>query len=266
MGERAGAVLGQRAHVVRLDWGATGAEACAGEDDVVVVVDVLSFSTSVTVAVERGTRVYPSPWGGVRAGELAERVGAVLAVGRLEAVRAGAAGMPTLSPARLREVDAPARLVLPSPNGSAIADAAARRGAVVVAGCLRNAGAVATWAGRALERGHAVVVVAAGERWVQDGSLRPALEDHLGAGAVLSRLRALGHGGAFGAEARAAAGLFDAVAGGAGDQRALAGLLRDCAGGREPAGAGFGADVDVAAELDASVVVPVLVDGAFVAA
>ena len=112
-------------------------------------------------------------------GELAERVGAVLATGR----RAATPDHPwSLSPAALRAAPAPARLVLPSPNGSAIA-AAAPPGVTVVAGCLRNATAV----GRRVARAGPVTVVPAGERW-PDGSLRPALEDLLGAGAVVAAL------------------------------------------------------------------------------
>ena len=77
------------------------------------------------------------------------------------------------------------RLVLPSPNGSAIAAAAP---GVTVAASLRNASAVAEWLSERF-RGDVepVSVIAAGERW-PDGSLRPALEDLLGAGAVLSAL------------------------------------------------------------------------------
>lgn len=50
--------------------------------DVSVVVDVLSFSTSVTVAVGRGIRVFPYRWKGNRAEDFARENDAVLALGR----------------------------------------------------------------------------------------------------------------------------------------------------------------------------------------
>lgn len=245
-------VFSQGCHRVRLDWGPVGA-ATAGAD-VVVVVDVLSFSTAVTVAVGRGTRVIPSPWSDERARALAAEHDATLAVGRLEAARDGTVVAPSLSPAGLLVGPPVPRLVLPSPNGSSIA--AAVTGAVVV-GCLRNARAVASHVARALADGRSVAVVAAGERWRADGSLRPCLEDHLGAGAVLAHLRAAGHGDRFSPEATAAATLFDA------SRADLRRQLRECVSGRELTEAGFEDDVDVAAELDASTTVPVLVGGAF---
>ncbi len=247
-------VFSQGRYQVRLGWGPAGAATLGA--DVVVVVDVLSFSTAVTVAVDRGTRVIPCPWSDERAAALAAEHGATLAVGRLEATRAGAVVAPSLSPASLLVAPSVPRLVLPSPNGSSIAAALADAGAGVAAGCLRNARAVAGHVARAVTAGQSVAVVAAGERWA-DGSLRPCLEDHLGAGAVLAHLRATGHGDGFSPEASAAATLFDA------SRADLGRLLRECVSGRELVGSGFGADVVVAAELDACTTVPVLVGGAF---
>ena len=45
----------------RLAWGAAGAADAAARGDIVVVVDVLSFSTSVSVATSRRAIVYPIP-------------------------------------------------------------------------------------------------------------------------------------------------------------------------------------------------------------
>jgi 2-phosphosulfolactate phosphatase len=47
---------------VRLEWGVAAIEHLAGDVDCVVVVDVMSFSTCVDVAVARGANVYPYAW------------------------------------------------------------------------------------------------------------------------------------------------------------------------------------------------------------
>jgi len=243
---------------VRFDWGPVGATAVGAE--VSVVVDVLSFTTSVTVAVERGMRVYPFGWKDARAEDYAANHDAVLAVGRLEANKPGAVPAPSLSPAQLTSCPVVPRLVLPSPNGSSITTVLQDSGSTIVAGCLRNARAVAAWLAPQVVAGRSVAVIAAGERWEQDDSLRPAIEDHLGAGAILAALTELGHDDVLSPEARSAADLFVAVA----DAGRLDAFMHDCVGGRELVAKGFAAaDVDVAAQVDASTTVPVLVDGAF---
>lgn len=100
-------------------------------------------------------------------------------------------------------------------------------------------------------------MVAAGERWEADDSLRPALEDQLGAGAIVAELATLGYAEGFSPEAAAAAELYD------GTGARLSERLHECVSGRELHAKGFGADVDVAAALNASSSVPILVDGAF---
>ncbi|MFE6976380.1 2-phosphosulfolactate phosphatase [Streptomyces sp. NPDC057682] len=237
----------------RFDWGPIGARRMAAGAACLVVVDVLSFTTSVTVAAEAGTRVFPYAWRDASAVAYAEERDAALAVGR----RAATPASPwSLSPATLRAAPFAPRLVLPSPNGSSIAAAAG--GATVIAACLRNASAVAR---HLVRHGYGtadrpVAVIASGERW-PDGSLRPALEDLLGAGAVLSALRRAG-GGPLSPEAAASAACFEAT-----PHPATA--VADCASGRELRAGGFSEDVAIATETDASGIVPVLVDGAFTA-
>jgi len=228
-------------------------EALADEADVAVVVDVLSFATSVTVAFEIGATVLPYPWRDDSAAAFADRQGAVLAVGRSQA----GSGRVSLSPASMR-AHAPSRgaVVLPSPNGSTIAHRLASGTTTCVAACLRNAGAVVEWLDRRFPHPARVAVVAAGERWPDD-SLRPAVEDLWGAGAVLSALAARGRPG-FSPEAHAARATYDAI------RPDLPSALHACASGQELDAIGFGADVDVAAEVGASPVVPVLRDGVFV--
>ena len=228
---------GRAPPVIHLEWGPTGAATLDAE--VVVVVDVLSFTTTTTVAVERGMTVLPFGWKDERAAAYAEQRDAVLAIGRFEARERP--GLPSLSPAAMAQASAQ-RVVLPSPNGSTICALLAERGCTVVAASLRNAGAVARWVA-----GRDVAVVASGERWPDD-TLRPAVEDLWGAGAVLRHLDGLTP------EARSAVAAYGAMA---------PGDLHACASGRELVDAGFATDVDVAAQLDVSEVVPVLVDGEF---
>jgi 2-phosphosulfolactate phosphatase len=238
---------------VRFDWGATAATALAAPATCLVVVDVLSFTTSVSVAVEAGTQVFPYPAHDETAAAFARKHRAQLAAGH----RAAAPDAPwTLSSAALRRAPFTARLVLPSPNGSAISAAASASGAAVIAACLRNAGAVGQWIATqgfgAPDR--PVTVIAAGERW-PDGSLRPALEDLLGAGAVTSALRAAG-AGPLSPEAKAAAACFEATSD-------VSSAVRQSGSGQELIGRGFGEDVAIATELDGCAVVPVLTHGAF---
>ncbi len=178
-------------------------------------------------------------------------------MGRLEAAKSGALPAPSLSPAGLLEYRQVPRLVLPSPNGSTIAAALGEVGSTVVAGCLRNASAVAQWLGAGLDHGESMAVIAAGERWDHGDSLRPALEDQLGAGAILSALAQRGDRQSMSPEASAALDLFDAV------RESLPERVRECVSARELAAKGFDSDVDVALALNASSTVPVLSEGSF---
>lgn len=245
-------------HAVRFDWGATGAAAIAtggARVDFAVVVDVLSFTTTLSVALERGITVYPYPWHDAGAAAYASEHDAVLAVGRFEQ-RSGVSGV-SLSPAAMERVSGVARVVLPSPNGSSIVFGLAEAGVNVMGACLRNASTVGSWLARRRADGATVAVVAAGERW-PDGSLRPAVEDLWGAGAVLAALsRSSGNDEALSPEARQAVVAYDQVA------DSMARSLARCASALELAAAGFGDDVSVAAETDVSRVIPILTDRRF---
>ena len=230
--------LTQSAYDVRFEWGELGLRALAQEARRFVIVDVLRFTTCVSVACARGAAVLPFLWKDARVAAYAAEH------------RAENGERYRLSPAALAELAPGARLVLPSPNGSALSFEAAARGEVL-AGCLRNAGAVAA---RADAAEGPIAVIAAGERW-PDGSLRPALEDLLGAGAVIARLA-----GRLSPEAAQAREAFERAA------RDLEGALRACASGRELETKGHGRDLPFAAALDADRVAPVLRDAAYTAA
>jgi len=248
--------LAQGSYGVRFDWGAAGAAAHASSSSCLVIVDVLSFTTSVTVAAEAGTQVFPYAWADQTAADFARQHQAQLAVGR----RAVSADTPwSLSPAALRRAPFTPRLVLPSPNGSAICAAASAGEAVVIAACLRNAHAV----GRFLSKrgygtpGQPLAVIAAGERWPDD-SLRPAVEDLLGAGAVIAAMNQHRET-VLSPEAETARTCFGATAD-------IAAAVADSVSGRELTANGFPDDVAIAVEADSCQHVPVLTSLAFTAA
>ena len=115
---------------VRCEWGLPGIEQIANSD-VIILVDVLSFTTSVDIAVCRGATIYPYRWNDETAITYALDRGAEVA-----SSRSRFDGRFSLAPSSLVEVPAGLRLVLPSPNGSSLALRAMSTGAVVVAGCL----------------------------------------------------------------------------------------------------------------------------------
>jgi 2-phosphosulfolactate phosphatase len=231
---------------VRFEWGLEGVTTLARASDLVIVVDVFSFSSAVDVATSRGAIIIPAERNDDRARDLAASSGAVLAVER----RHLSPRTPySLSPASFSSIEAGVRVVLPSPNGATIALRAKTLGTSVVAGCLRNAGSVAA---AAETFGRRVTVIAAGERW-PNGALRPALEDLVGAGAIIARLR-----GSLSPEAAAAVGAFRTF-----DTFDLAEQLAGCSSARELIDAGHPEDVHLAAMLNVSETVPVLRGGAF---
>jgi 2-phosphosulfolactate phosphatase len=238
----------------RFDWGPAGAEAVGPGAGIVAVLDVLSFTTALTVAIDQGIEVFPYRWRDCTAVSHAERHKAVLAVGRAQATELGQV---SLSPATIRQSTGIERLVLPSPNGSAISHKLAAAGSRVIGVSLRNVDAAADWTTSRLREAPrtVVAVIAAGERWT-DGSLRPALEDLWGAGAFLAGLADRGIG-PLSPEAEAAAAAYRQAA----DR--LPQLLADCAGGRELIGYGYPQDVAIAGEINASRSLPVLDGNSF---
>jgi 2-phosphosulfolactate phosphatase len=229
----------QSEYEVRCEWSDEGVSLLAPISDVIIIVDILSFSTSVDIATAQGALIYPYRWKDETAHEFAVSVGGEVADSNN---RHGY----SLSPASLRRLPAASRLILPSPNGSGLS--LATGSTLTIAGCLRNCKAVAE---SAAGRGRRISVIPAGERW-EDGSLRPCLEDLIGAGAIIRYL-----GGSLSPEARAAMAVFESASSSLEDYIGL------CSSGKEKVSRGEGADVTLASELNASKSVPVLIDGAY---
>ena len=225
---------------VRCEWGEHGVSQLAPISDVVIIVDVLSFSTCVEIAVSREALVFPCRWKDERAAALAASLKAELA----DSKRSDLAY--SLSPHSLMRIPKDTRLVLPSPNGSTLSLATGQT--PTLAGCLRNYRAVA-WA--AQRYGKRIAVIPAGERWI-DGSLRPALEDWIGAGAIINELK-----GSLSPEARAATAVFRNA------QPEIESLVRQCASGKELIERGFEENVTLASKLNTSECVPARINGAY---
>ncbi len=225
---------------IRCEWGRKGVEQLAPISDVIIIVDILSFSTCIEVANSRGATVFPCDWKNESVQEFAKSVNAELAS------RRGGSGY-SLSPISLSQIPQGTRLVLPSPNGSSISLSTGTT--PTLAGCLRNAKAVALAAKR---YGRHISVIPAGEKW-DDGSLRPSFEDLIGAGAILSYLQ-----GSLSPDAQVAIAAYHSA------QPKLKHLLKHCGSGIELIEKGFEQDVDIATELNISDCVPTLVDKAYI--
>ena len=223
---------------IRCEWGMQGVATLAPISDVVIIIDVFSFTTCVELATAQGATIYP--YRGDDAAGFAQAVNAVFAT------KWGGNGY-TLSPDSLVQLPKDLRLVLPSPNGSTLSLGTGQT--PTLAGCLRNYKAVAA---AALTYGERIAVIPAGERWYPDPALRPAYEDWLGAGAIISELQ-----GTLSPEARAARAAFRDVEG------QLADLLGQCGSAKEHVERGHAANLPLVAAAGVSDCVPLLIDGAY---
>ena len=236
---------------LHVEWGPTGARLAADRGDVVVIVDVLTFSTSVVLAVTRGGTALA-----YSAAELEAMGGRAAAAASLSAEvvavdRAATTARFSLSPASLATIGPADRLIFTSLNGAACTAAAATAPLVVV-GALTNRSAVADAISLSLAAGAGsrCTIVPCGERWtsVSSGSdaLRPGIEDLLGAGAIAAAADGL----RLSPEAALAATCYEAVA------RQVPTVLRACVSGRELVERGFPDDVELAGAVDSSSAVP----------
>ncbi len=233
----------------RLAWGRRGAHQAAERGDILAVVDVLSFSTAVIAAAHRGALIYPCSEEEDKAAA-ARRIGGEAAVSRKDAP---AKGRFSLSPLSYLQAEPGAKIVLSSPNGAACSRHAAEVPYLFI-GAIVNAQAAALKIADTMKwSGLGLTVLACGERWKQpneEGSLRFALEDYLGAGAILSCLDAEKSPDALVCEAA-----FRGVC------ENLDPLLRHCESGQELIEMGYEDDVAFSACLNRYDSVPVMRDG-----
>lgn len=179
------------ASTVHVDWNIDGVGYALKENNIVVIVDTLRFSSAVVTAVAHGFTIYPVA--DQQVGEaLARSVGAVLAG------KPGKAKY-TISPhsyLRAEKTDV-RKVVLFSPNGATCAASATGKDIVYI-GCMLNARALGEHVSRiAGHLGRNVTLIAAGEQRAIDTGERVvydrkashpvfAIEDYLSCGAILS--------------------------------------------------------------------------------
>ncbi len=227
---------------IRTEWGIKGAELLSPISDVIIIIDILSFSTSVDIALNNGAKVYPYQRNSSKIDEYATSLNAITAD-----TDRNSRGKYSLSPTSLLNIPEKTQLVLPSPNGSALSLSAGKT--LTLCGCFRNARAVAEYA---VSKGKKISVVPAGEKWA-DGSLRPSFEDFAGAGVVINFLK-----GELSPESRSAAEVYSGI------RNELADQIKKCSSGKELIERGFEADIDLACEINVSNCVPGLINGAYI--
>ncbi|MDF5715056.1 MAG: 2-phosphosulfolactate phosphatase [Rhizonema sp. NSF051] len=153
----------------------------------------------------------------------------------------------SLSPASLTKIAEGTKLVVPSPNGSSLTLLTGKT--PTIAGSLRNSKAVAQFVQR---YGSRIAVIPAGEKW-EDDTLRPAWEDLIGAGAILSFLN-----GSLSPEAETAVATFHTF------KKDLLAYLKKCSSGKELIAKGFELDVELAAAFNVSDCVPLFTENAYI--
>lgn len=229
----------QAEYDIRLEWGSKGVELLAPISDIIIIVDILSFSTCVEIANSNGAIIFPYGWKDETAIIHAERINAIMADYQVRKLTGGY----SLSPTSLLNIPKDTRLVLPSPNGSTLSLSTGET--LTICGCLRNAQAVARYA---QAHGKTIAIIPAGERW-EDKTLRPSFEDLVGAGAIISYLN-----GRLSPESKAAVAAFYEVC------TDLENEIVKCSSGKELIERGFKKDVLLASTLNASETVPILID------
>lgn len=235
----------------RVEWGIGGLRNLGPVVDALVIVDVLSFSTAVDVAISRGIDLYPYARPLVLDTDFLETLRLLALEVKASPLGLTIGALPA-SPSVLLSQNPGTRVIAATPNGGALTHTARHYAKPVYAGSLRNADAL----GRYLANQYEIVgIIAAGERW-PDGSLRPALEDFLGAGALLDAWRP----DDLSPEARSAVHAYKAM------QPDILRVIADSQSGRELTNRGHADDILLAASLNCSHQVPCLGTNGYFAA
>jgi 2-phosphosulfolactate phosphatase len=232
-------------HPARLYWGARGARWAAATGCITVIVDVISFSTTVVAAVEVGIAIAPA-----RDESEAQRL-AIEHRGVRSYPRRDVPGLGrySLSPSTFRNGNDASVVAVHSPNGARCVRNAEAAPCVMI-GALTNASATGRKAAEiASASRRSIAVVACGELWPHETTDEPrfAIEDLLGAGAILRALEL-----ELSPEAMCAAAAFEGV------RSKVNTVLSESGSGQELLQLGYSSDVDYASRYDTSTTIPTL--------
>ncbi len=241
--------LSQFPYTCKLDWGVLGAKRAAERGEVILIVDVYSFSTTVAYAAARGASVIPCGKSDNPV-EIAKSVGGTVVVNRRDVPTLGKY---SLSPETMLNAQPGEKIILPSRNG-ANCSRAAQGAPHVIAGAFVNLKAVGECVNKLLETEKCgVTIIACGEREKEDDhQLRVAIEDYLAAGAIVSMVK-----GEKSPEAEVCEGAYLSR------RSRLKEILWESTSSRELREAGFARDVELSIAVDAFSIVPLLRKGAY---
>lgn len=213
-------------------WGQEGLSYYGAFFKAIVIVDVLSFCTTVDIALSKNCSIIPTKIDNEdQLLLLSQKQKAILAKKRNER------GV-TLSPSSMQFLEPEQIVLLPSPNGSTLVDIATQFERPVFTGCFRNSLVLSEMLN--FENFFPVLFVAAGERY-PNMTLRPSIEDYWGVGSILASLM-----GEKTIEAEFAIQSFIAAF------KDLKKNLTACESGQELIHHGFRQDVELAAEHNIS--------------
>lgn len=241
-------IFNQAPFQCRMDWGERGTIEASDRGDIIIIVDILSFSSTVTNAIHQGAIIYPFPKvGDIK--EFGKLVDAEVCLGRVEAVEVST---PSLSAPSFNESHRGRRFVLSSINGATCVKAS-KEGINILIGSFLNVSSIANLANKfQKETKLNITVIACGERWSslegEQRELRPSIEDYLGAGAILELLD-----GTKSPEAKVCTSTFQS------SKKNLSDLILDSSSGRELKAMGFPEDVIFALQIDLFKEVPAFV-------
>ena len=241
-------IFNQSPYQCRMDWGTRGVLEASKRGDIIILVDILSFSSAVTSAVHHGVIIYPFTGIG-DINEFGEKINADVCL--LDRMKARELNLPSLSITSFNESHKDKKYVVSSINGATCVSVAGENDYIFL-GCLLNSTAVAKTANQVQEEKLLnITVIASGERWSSLGNepkeLRPNIEDYLGAGAILELLN-----GTKSPEAKVCISSYQ------NSKKEIVELIKDSSTGREVINMGFPEDVEFSSQVGLFNEVPIL--------